>query len=79
MPEKKQIAIVFYPVFSLLELVRAAHVSIRATMMSGCETSDASSSTDLFPSNTPLKMKSQKNFNEVQLTAAPQQTAIFDQ
>lgn len=62
---KKIIAIVIYPGFSLLELVGATHVWISATMMSPYKTVVVSGTTDFISSSTPLKMKAQMTFDEV--------------
>ena len=63
--DKKIIALVVYPGFSLLELVGAQHVWVSATMMSPYQTLVVGPTTDLIESNTPLKMKPQKTFAEV--------------
>lgn len=63
--DKKMIAIVIYPGFSLLELVGATHVFLSATMMSPYQTVVVGSDADFIPSSTPLSMKAQKTFAEV--------------
>jgi transcriptional regulator GlxA family with amidase domain len=65
MADKKVIAIVVYPGFSLLELVGAVHVWAGATMMSAFQTVVVGPTTDFIDSDTPLKMKPQKIFTEV--------------
>ncbi|MBK8899702.1 MAG: DJ-1/PfpI family protein [Anaerolineaceae bacterium] len=62
---KKQIALVVYPGFSLLELVAAHHVWVSATMMSAYETVVVGPTTDFIASSTPLKLRPQKTFAEV--------------
>lgn len=62
---KKQIALVVYPGFSLLELVAAHHVWVSATMMSAYETVIVGPTTDFITSSTPLKLRPQKTFAEV--------------
>ena len=65
MADKKVIAIVIYPGFSLLELVGAVHVWVDATTMSAFKTVVVGSTTGFISSNTPLKMKAQRTFAEV--------------
>ncbi len=62
---KKQIALVVYPGFSLLELVAAHHVWLSATMMSNYETVVVGPTTGFIPSSTPLAMRPQKTFADV--------------
>jgi transcriptional regulator GlxA family with amidase domain len=69
---KKTIAIVVYPGFSLLELVGAQHVWVSATMMSAYQAVVVGPTTDFIASNTSLKMKPQKTFAE-----APQPYALI--
>lgn len=59
---KKQIALVIYPGFSLLELVAAHHIWLSATMMSDYETVVVGPTADFIPSSTPLAMRPQKTF-----------------
>ncbi|MBX3057544.1 MAG: DJ-1/PfpI family protein [Anaerolineae bacterium] len=63
--QKKQIALVIYPGFSLLELVAAHHVWVSATMMSPYETVVVGPTTDFIPSSTPLPVRPQKTFADV--------------
>jgi transcriptional regulator GlxA family with amidase domain len=62
---KKQIALVVYPGFSLLELVGAHHIWLSATMMSQYQTVVVGPTTDFIESSTPLRMKPQKSFADV--------------
>ncbi|HUM72478.1 MAG TPA: DJ-1/PfpI family protein, partial [Chloroflexota bacterium] len=63
--QKKQIVLVIYPGFSLLELVAAHHVWVSATMMSPYETVVVGPTTDFIPSSTPLPVRPQKTFADV--------------
>jgi transcriptional regulator GlxA family with amidase domain len=62
---KKQIALVVYPGFSLLELVGAHHVWISATMMTAYQTVVVGPTTDFIESSTPLPLRPQKIFADV--------------
>jgi transcriptional regulator GlxA family with amidase domain len=63
--DKKVIAILIYPGFSLLELVGAVHVWESATAMSAFQTVVVGTTTGFIASDTPLKMKAQRTFAEV--------------
>lgn len=61
---KRQVVLVVYPGFSLLELVGAQYVWALASMMSSFETIVVGSTKGFVESNTPLSLKVQKGFDE---------------
>lgn len=81
---KKQIALVVYPGFSLLELVGAHHVWLSATMMSReYETVVVGPTTEFIPSSTPLPMRPQKTYADVPqpyglIVVGGEETAVQD-